>query len=275
MLLLALAFLLELVLKHVHRRHRADGHLQVYRWVVTADYKAVVQGSLASCINARLTATSLWMPSMQCMRTAVRCGMSINFLCVMVQAHKGACKIPIPNRQCRDCHLHAGFSLARAAPVAGERTRCWKSALYMKCNDRGVNQAEHLLRECFILTAVYCCCWQVRQWLLLTAIAGAQAAATAGWATVYCVRVWHHNHGEGWPDAESDLRHGWSAWDHMGRRCTKHNWMTGLLQSTLPAAIDITCPCLPAARVETPCSASLFSVATIAQRQTCWMFHLQ
>lgn len=32
-LVLALAFLLELVLKHVHRRHRADGHLQVYRWV--------------------------------------------------------------------------------------------------------------------------------------------------------------------------------------------------------------------------------------------------
>ncbi len=59
---------------------------------------------------------------------------------------------------------------------------------------------------------------QVRQWLLLTAIAGAQAVATAAWATVYCVRVWHHNHGEGWPDAESDLRNGWSAWDHMGRR---------------------------------------------------------
>lgn len=59
---------------------------------------------------------------------------------------------------------------------------------------------------------------QVHQWLLLTAIAGAQAAASAAWATVYCVRVWHHNHGEGWPDAESDLRHGWSAWDHMGRR---------------------------------------------------------
>ena len=31
-LLLAMAFLLELVLKHVHRRHRADGHLQVYRY---------------------------------------------------------------------------------------------------------------------------------------------------------------------------------------------------------------------------------------------------
>lgn len=39
------------------------------------------------------------------------------------------------------------------------------------------------------------------------------------WATIYSIRVWHHNHGEGWPDAETDLRHGWSAWDHMGRRC--------------------------------------------------------
>jgi hypothetical protein len=35
-LLLAMAFLLELVLKHVHRRHRADGHLQVYRYLPAA-----------------------------------------------------------------------------------------------------------------------------------------------------------------------------------------------------------------------------------------------
>ena len=30
--ILALGFLLELGLKHVHRKHRADGHLQVYRF---------------------------------------------------------------------------------------------------------------------------------------------------------------------------------------------------------------------------------------------------
>ncbi len=32
------------------------------------------------------------------------------------------------------------------------------------------------------------------------------------------MRVWHYNHGEGWPDAETDLRNGWSAMDFSGRR---------------------------------------------------------
>ena len=37
-----MAFLLELVLKHVHRRHRADGHLQVYRYRGASVYKAMI-----------------------------------------------------------------------------------------------------------------------------------------------------------------------------------------------------------------------------------------
>lgn len=56
---------------------------------------------------------------------------------------------------------------------------------------------------------------------LQVAAAVSQAVAVALWAAAYSYRVWQHSHdGHQWPDAETDLANGWSAWDHTGRRCS-------------------------------------------------------
>lgn len=60
--------------------------------------------------------------------------------------------------------------------------------------------------------------WLVAPWPLLVGAAVAQAFAVALWAGAYSYRVWQHSHdGHQWPDAETDLANGLSAWDHTGR----------------------------------------------------------
>mmetsp|Transcript_5338 Transcript_5338/g.15295 ORF Transcript_5338/g.15295 Transcript_5338/m.15295 type:complete len:383 (+) Transcript_5338:446-1594(+) len=122
LLLLGLGLALEVLLKHVHRRLREDGHLQVYR------------------------------------------------------ATKGLVRYPF-----RICAV--------------------TTAVYM------------LIGAWVDLTT-----WLVTPWPLLVGVAAGQAAVTAAWAAAYSLRVWQHSHGgQQWPDAETDLQHGWSAWDLTGR----------------------------------------------------------
>lgn len=84
-----MAFLLELVLKHVHRRHRADGHLQVYRYLRAHTSQGVQMSSRTRMLEVALTPIAM-----------------------LAQAHQGPGAVSIPHRQCCNGNLHASISLA-------------------------------------------------------------------------------------------------------------------------------------------------------------------
>lgn len=77
-----------------------------------------------------------------------------------------------------------------------------------------------MLKACIsVLTAMPMSSPAAPVWVLQVGVAVGQATVTAGWAAAYSLRVWQHSYdGQQWPDAETDLQHGWSAWDHTGRR---------------------------------------------------------
>ncbi len=110
--MLALAFLLELVLKHVHRRHRADGHLQVYRYCwshmslnILMLFQVITQtGCVIQLLSTGFAAARLAIDML---------------LGLSLQAHQGACAVSFPHQRGHDRGLHAGQRLAEAAPLVG------------------------------------------------------------------------------------------------------------------------------------------------------------
>lgn len=115
----------------------------------------------------------------------------------------------------------------------------WLLELLLKRAHRRLREDGHLLvyrstkglvrypfRICAVTTAalmlvgawVDLSTWLIAPWPLLVGAAVAQGATVAVWAAVYSHRVWQHSHdGHQYPDAETDLARGWSAWEHTDR----------------------------------------------------------